>query len=157
MATDGAPLPVSFDAAPGEPEAAKPAATTYCCGRCRSSTFCCGRYSCTPRRKACCVAAVVLLAAGAVVAIVCGVYFGLFANRVSLSVGALSGSPLSFAGRRRLLQTPALRPSSAQASSTASAYAQARSPARDRARCAARSRALCPHAQPLVGTNVDRA
>ena len=122
------PLPLSFtDAADAPNEAAKPAPTTYCCGRCRSSTFCCGRYACTPRRKACCVAAVVLLAAGAVVAIICGVYFGIFANRVSLSVGALAGSPLSrLTGRRRLLQSSNLLPSSALASSTESAYAQAR-------------------------------
>ena len=126
-----APLPVSFADVAGVPEAeAKPAPTTYCCGRLRSSTFCCGRYQCTPKRKAACISAVVLLVAGAIVAIVCGVYFGLFAGRVGLAVGALTGSPLSLGGlghrRRSLLQTSGLLPSSAQPSATESAYAQAR-------------------------------
>lgn len=150
-----APLPVSFADVEAEPKAPKPT-TTYCCGRLRSSHFCCGRYACTPKRKACCIAAVVLLVAGAIVAIVCGVYFGLYAGRVNLAVGALTGSPLSLAGlghrRRSLLQTAGLLPTSAQPSATESAYAQVR---RSSERSAARARACRAH-MPLGQTICQR-
>ena len=145
MAPHEAPTVVTVDPSAGEPPE-KPAPTQYCCGRCRSQMCCCGPCArpCTPRIKACAIAAVVLLASGAVVAIICGVYFGLFYGRVRLTVNALSGSALSLGaiGHRRLLQSGNLAPASAIQSSTASAYAQVRK-ARfgcdvDRPRCAAR-------------------
>jgi hypothetical protein len=132
MAPHEAPAAVTVDPSAGDaPE--KPLPTQYCCGRCRSTTCCCGPCArpCTPRIKACTVAAVVLLVAGAVVAIICGVYFGLFYGRIKLSVNALAGSTLSLGGHhRRLLQSGNLAPSSAIQSSTASAYAQVRKSAR---------------------------
>ena len=146
MAPLEAPTAVAVDQDAGDAPQ-KPVPTSYCCGRCRSTTCCCGPCArpCTPRTKACAVATVVLLVSGAVVAIICGVYFGLFYGRVKLSVNALAGSTLSLGGRhRRLLQSGNLAPSSALQSSTASAYAQVRKSARrfrlhfDRLQCAAR-------------------
>ena len=129
MAPHEAPTAVTVDEDAGDAPA-KPVATSYCCGRCRSETCCCGPCArpCTPRTKACAIAATVMLVAGAVVAIVCGVYFGVFFGRVKLSVNALSGARAlgSVPSGRRLLQSGGLAPSSAMQSSTASAYAQAR-------------------------------
>ena len=128
MAPHEPPTAVTVDPDAGDaPE--KPAPTSYCCGRCASTTCCCGPCArpCTPRIKACTIAIVVLLASGAVVAIICGVYFGLFYGRIKLTVNALAGSGLSLGGagrHRRLLQSGNLAPSSALRSSTASAYAQ---------------------------------
>ena len=146
MAPHEAPAAVTVDPSAGDaPE--KPVPTQYCCGRCRSTTCCCGPCArpCTPRIKACTIATVVLLVAGAVVAIICGVYFGLFYGRIRLTVNALSGSALSLGAighHRRLLQSGGLAPSSAIQSSTASADAQVRKAAFgcdiDRPRCAAR-------------------